>query len=109
MPEIRDKVLQGEATSTGIADQLKELINPMLQADLINRSKTLEDKTDLLSGMIATINTNLSEHGKILEDMRNKFTEFEPVKTMVAKLESNVGLLQTEAHRVANESTAIKS
>ena len=73
MPEIRDKVLQGEATSSGMADQLKELINPMLQADLINRSKTLEDKTDLLSGMIATINTNLSEHGKILEDMKNKF------------------------------------
>ena len=29
MPEIRDKVLQGEATSSGMADQLKELINPM--------------------------------------------------------------------------------
>ena len=46
LPEIRDKVLQGEATSSGIADQLRDLINPMLQADLMNRSKILDDKTD---------------------------------------------------------------
>ena len=44
MPEIRDKILQGEARYTVQADQLKDLVNPILQADLINKTKILEDK-----------------------------------------------------------------
>ena len=72
MPEIRDKVLEGERTTNGIAEQLREFMNPLLQADLINRSKTLDDKTNLLNGMVATVNVNLSEHGRILDNMKNK-------------------------------------
>ena len=73
MPEIRDKVLQGEVTSNGIADQLRDLINPLLQPDLINKNKAWDDKTDVLNGMIATANTNTSDHGRILDEMKNIF------------------------------------
>ena len=64
MPEIRDKVIEGGRTANGIAEQLRELMNPLLQAHLINRSKTLDDETDLLNEMLATVNVNLSEHGR---------------------------------------------
>ena len=83
MPEIRDKVLQGEATSNGISDQLRDLINPMLQADFINQMKVLDNKTEWMNAMIASTNANISEHGNILDEMKIKFGECEPVKTVV--------------------------
>ena len=61
MPEIRDKVQQGEARYNVTADQLRDLVNPMLQTDLISRIKALNGKTDLLNGIIITVNQHLSE------------------------------------------------
>ena len=105
MQEILDKVLEGKKTN-GIASKMRECMSPLSQAYSISRSKTLDDNTELLNGMIATVNVNLSEHNTIRDEMNNKFGEFEPVKTVVTKLDMNVGLLQTEAHRVANGSTS---
>ena len=65
-------------------------MNPQLQRDVVNRSKVLDDNADLLNGMIATVNTNLSEHKQLLDELKTKYRDFEPVKSVVSGIETDI-------------------
>ena len=109
MPEVRDKIWSNDKTTKGISEKLQELVNPILKADVINKQQIIADKTDFISGMIAEVNTTLTQHRQILEDAKNKFDTFESVKNVVVGMEKTVANLQTEAVRVANESMGTKA
>ena len=109
MGEVGDKITKNEETTKHIQKQLEDLVNPLLQADLINHHKTVSDKTDLMSGMIAEMNTTLSQHKLIMDDSKNKFEAFDLMRNAVMEMQSTTNKLQAEAIRVGNESGGIKT
>ena len=64
---------------------------------------------DVINGIMAEASTNLSQQRQALDMISNKIHSVDAIKAVVGDLGTNVTALQTEAHRVANESTATKS
>ena len=58
---------------------------------------------------MAEASTNRAQHRQLLDMTNNQVDPYEAMKTVVGDLRTNATALQTEAHRVANESTATKS
>ena len=109
MPEVKNKILASEAATTEISNNLQALVNPLLSADLINRTQIINDKLDVLNGNLADRSSNLNRQQQTIDNMCSKVDSVDSIKSVMADLGTNVTALQTEAHRVANESSATKS
>ena len=109
MPEVRDKIVACETTTSEMSSRLQELVNPILQADLINKNKIISDQMNIINGLLAEANTTMAQHRQSLEEARTKVESFDSVKTVVGGLDVSVKNLQAEALRVANESMTTKT
>ena len=45
MPEVRDQILENSNLTNWIGEELRTLVNPIIQADLIKKTDVLNDKT----------------------------------------------------------------
>ena len=95
MPEVKNKILASEAATTEISNNLQALVNPLLSADLINRTQIINDKLDVLDGNLADISSNLNRQQQTMDNMCNKVESVDAVKLVVADLGTNVTALQT--------------
>ena len=109
MPEMKNKILASETATEQISNHLKNLVNPLSSADLISRTQIMHDRMDVIDGNLADASRNLTQQQQLLEAMNNKVESVEAIKKVLADTGTNITALQTEAHRIANESTATKS
>ena len=85
------------------------MVNPILQADLINKNQILSDRMDVINGLMADASTNLNQHKQLLDDITSKTDSQDLMKKVVGDLGTTITALQTEARRVAVESNSTKS
>ena len=61
MPEVKNKILASEAVTEQISNNLKNLVNPLLSADLVSRTQVMHDRMDVIDGNLADASRNLTQ------------------------------------------------
>ena len=102
MPEVKNKILASEAVTEQISNNLKNLVNPLLSADLISRTQIMHDRMDVIDGNLADASRSLTQQQQLLDAMNNKVESVDAIKKVLAETGTHITALQTEAHRIAN-------